>query len=166
MTDETAAGPGAAPQAPRFDILHQYIKDLSLEVPGAPQVFQEGSSPEVSVNVDVGVQPAGGSDYEIVLRIEARGEAEGNALFIIELAYGGLFRTSADIPQEHLQALLMIEGPRLLFPFARNVVATVTRDGGLPPLMISPIDFVQLFRDRIARAQAEAATGNEDKSPA
>ena len=158
MTEEAAGGQNVA-QGPKFEVLHQYIKDLSLEVPGAPQVFQSQTSPEVSVKVDVGVQPAGGSDYEIVLRIEAQGQTGGQPLFIVELAYGGLFRTAGDIPQDHLQALLMIEGPRLLFPFARNVVASVTRDGGLPPLLISPIDFVQLFRDRIAQAQANPQNG-------
>lgn len=166
MTDETAGGPEGAAQGPKFEIIHQYIKDLSLEVPGAPQVFQTQSPPEVAVNVDVGVQPAGGSDYEIVLRIDARGQSGGDPLFIVELAYGGLFRTSEEVPQEHLQALLMVEGPRLLFPFARNVVATVTRDGGLPPLMIGAIDFMKLFRDRIARAQAEAAAQESNGAPA
>jgi preprotein translocase subunit SecB len=159
MTEEAAGGRNVA-QGPKFEILHQYIKDLSLEVPGAPQIFQTQSAPEVSVKVDVGVQPAGGNDYEIVLRIEANGQTGGQPLFIVELAYGGLFRTASDITQDHLQALLMVEGPRLLFPFARNVVASVTRDGGLPPLLISPIDFVQLFRDRIAQAQAQATNGD------
>ncbi len=166
MTDQAAGGAEGAAQGPRFEIVHQYIKDLSLEVPGAPQIFQTQSSPEVAVNVDVGVQPAGDNDYEIVLRIDARGQSGGNQMFIVELAYGGLFRTVGDIPQEHLQALLMIEGPRMLFPFARSVVASVTRDGGLPPLMISPIDFVQLFRNRMERAQAEAAAQGGDGAPA
>lgn len=167
MTDEAAAGSGGAAQGPKFEIIHQYIKDLSLEVPGAPQIFQTQSQPEVAVNVDVGVQPAGDNDYEIVLRIDARGQSGGSQLFIVELAYGGLFRIVGEVPQEHLQALLMIEGPRMLFPFARNVVATVTRDGGLPPLMVSPIDFVQLFRSRIARAQKEAAAaGDGNGTPA
>jgi preprotein translocase subunit SecB len=160
MTDETAAGSEGAAQGPKFEIVHQYIKDLSLEIPGAPQVFRTQGAPEVAVNVDVGVQPAGNNDYEIVLRIDARGKSGDDPLFIVELAYGGLFRTEGEIPQDRLQALLMIEGPRMLFPFARNVVASITRDGGLPPLMISPIDFVQLFRNRIAHAQAEAAAKN------
>lgn len=166
MTDEAAGGSEVAAQRPKFEIIHQYIKDLSLEVPGAPQIFQSQSSPEITVNVDVSVQPAGDNDYEIVLRIDARGRSGGNQLFIVELAYGGLIRTAGDIPQEQLQALLMIEGPRMLFPFARNVVAAVTRDGGLPPLMINPIDFVQLFRDRIARAQADAVAQDGDGAPA
>lgn len=166
MTDVAAAGSTDAAQGPKFEIVHQYIKDLSLEVPGAPQIFQKQSPPEVAVNVDVGVQAAGDNNYEIVLRIDARGQSNGDQLFIVELAYGGLFRTAGDIPQEHLQALLMVEGPRMLFPFARNVVASITRDGGLPPLMISPIDFVQLFRDRVARAQAEGAAKNGDGATA
>lgn len=167
MTDEAAAGSGGAVQGPKFEIIHQYIKDLSLEVPGAPQIFQTQSQPEVAVNVDVGVQPAGDNNYEIVLRVDARGKSGSEQLFIVELAYGGLFRIVGEVPQEHLQALLMIEGPRMLFPFARNVVATVTRDGGLPPLMVSPIDFVQLFRNRIARAQEEAAAqGDSNGAPA
>ena len=165
MTDQTAGGAEGAAQGPRFEIVHQYIKDLSLEVPGAPQIFQTQSPPEVAVNVDVGVQPAGNNDYEIVLRIDARGQSGGSQMFIVELAYGGLFRTVGEIPQEHLQALLMIEGPRMLFPFARSVVASVTRDGGLPPLMISPIDFVQLFRSRMERAQAEATAQGGDGAP-
>jgi preprotein translocase subunit SecB len=156
MTDEAAAGSEGAAQGPTFEIVHQYVKDLSLEIPGAPQIFQNASQPEVAINVDVGVQPVADNDYEIVLRIDARGQSGGNQMFIVELAYGGLYRVVGDIPQDHLQALLMVEGPRMLFPFARSVVATVTRDGGLPPLMISPIDFMQLFRDRVARAQAEA----------
>lgn len=160
MTGEAAGGARVAAQSLKFDILHQYIKDLSLEIPGAPQIFQKGAAPEVGVNVDVAVQPAGANEYEIVLRIEARGNVDGAPLFIVELAYGGLFRAAADIPQEHLQALLMVEAPRLLFPFARSVVATMTREAGLPPLLIAPIDFVQLFRDRIARAQAGAGGDN------
>lgn len=166
MADEAAGGSEGAAQGQKFEIIHQYIKDLSLEVPGAPQIFQTQSPPEVTVNVDVRVQPAGDNDYEVVLRIDARGQSGGNQLFILELAYGGLIRTAGGIPQEHLQVLLMIEGPRMLFPFARNVVAAVTRDGGLFPLMINPIDFVQLFRDRIARAQAEAVAQDGDGASA
>ncbi len=162
MSDVPVGEGAGAVQAPTFEILHQYIKDLSLEVPGAPQSLHLKAPPEVNVNVDVGVQQVGDtSEYEVVLRIDARGNSEGNALFIVELAYGGLFRVGGELPPDHLQPLLMIEAPRLLFPFARNVVAGCTRDGGLPPLMIAPIDFVQLFRRRMERAKAAAeADGN------
>ena len=153
MTDESAAGEGA--EAPSFDIVHQYIKDLSFEVPGAPQIFEGSAPPEVTVNVDVGVSPAGEAGYEVALKIDTRGMAGGEPLFIVELVYAGLIRASG-IAQDQLQSVLLIEGPRLLFPFARNVVASLTRDGGLPPLMIAPIDFVALFRNRMAKQQAEA----------
>ena len=150
MTDESAAGAGS--EAPRFHIVHQYIKDLSFEVPGAPQSFQGATPPDVNVNVDVAVSRLEEPRYEVSLRIEARGNVSGSALFIIELVYAGLFEV-AGLPEEQLQPALVIEGPRLLFPFARSIVAGLTRDGGLPPLMISPIDFVALYRNRVARQQ-------------
>jgi len=157
MTDETAAG--ADNDAPRFNVVHQYIKDLSFEVPGAPESFEGNSIPDVAVNVDVAVNPAGELRYEIALRIDARGTVAGTPLFIVELVYAGLFEVSG-LPQDQLQPALLIEGPRLLFPFARSIVAGLTRDGGLPPLMISPIDFVALFRSRVAKQQEEGGNGN------
>ena len=159
MTDETAAGTGG--EAPRFNIVHQYIKDLSFEVPGAPKVFEGNSVPDVAVNVDVAVNPAGESRYEVALRVDARGTVAGSPLFIVELVYAGLIEVSG-LPQDQLQPALLIEGPRLLFPFARNIVAGVTRDGGLPPLMISPIDFVALFRSRVAKQQEKGGDGSGD----
>lgn len=160
MNDEAAAGAGEA--APSFNIVHQYIKDLSFEVPGAPEVFKGNAAPEVTVNVDVGVNKNGENDYEVVLKIDTRGSlSDGKPLFIIELAYAGLIQLTG-VPEDQLQPTLLIEGPRLLFPFARNVVATLTRDGGLPPLMIAPLDFVALYRNRIAQQQAAAGNGNGD----
>jgi preprotein translocase subunit SecB len=157
MTDETAgaAGEEGAAEAPRFEIGHQYIKDLSFEVPNAPHVFETKAPPEVTVNVDVGVRQVAEATYEVTLKTEAHGESNGTPLFIVELVYAGLIQVSG-APPEHLQPILMIEGPRMLFPFARNIIASLTRDGGLPPLMISPIDFVALYRDRLAAAQAQA----------
>ncbi|UCH75425.1 MAG: protein-export chaperone SecB [Rhodospirillales bacterium] len=159
MTDETAAG--AAADAPRFHIVHQYIKDLSFEVPGAPQSFEGTAAPDVAVNVDVSVNPLGEPRYEVVLRMDARATASGTPLFIIELVYAGLLEVSG-LPQDQLQPALLIEGPRLLFPFARNIVAGLTRDGGLPPLMISPIDFVALYRNRVAKQQEQTGGAGED----
>lgn len=157
MTDETAAGVDG--EAPRFNVVHQYIKDLSFEVPGAPQTFEGSTVPDVAVNVDVGVEPVGESRYEVALRVDARGTVDGTPLFIVELLYAGLIEASG-LPDDQLQPALLIEGPRLLFPFARNVVAGLTRDGGLPPLMISPIDFVALFRNRVARQQEKSGGGD------
>ncbi len=160
MTNETAAGAGDT--APRFNIVHQYIKDLSFEVPGAPQVFAEGTVPDVAVNVDVAVNAVGEPKYEVALRVDARGTVAGKSLFIVELVYAGLIEASG-LQRDQLQPALLIEGPRLLFPFARNIVAGLTRDGGLPPLMISPIDFVALYRNRVAKQQEkQTGDGNGD----
>ena len=160
MTDETTAdaGPqgGAEAPVPALEVGHQYVKDLSFEVPGAPRSFEDKTPPEVGVNVDVAVTPLDEASFEVCLRIDARGEAGGKTLFIAQLEYAGLFRVG-DTPKEHVQPLLMIEAPRLLFPFARAIIAAATRDGGLPPLMISPIDFVALYRRHLSAARAEAA---------
>lgn len=161
-TDASAGAGDTGAPAVTFEIGHQYVKDLSFEVPGAPAVFENQVAPEVKVNVDVGARALDGGSHEVVLKLEARGQSGESPLFIVELAYAGLFRV-ADVPPEHLQPLLLIEAPRLLFPFARNIVASVTRDGGLPPLMISPIDFVAMYRNRVAaqQRQAEAAPAGE-----
>ncbi len=165
MTDEAATDAGQQNRVeapvPALEVGHQYIKDLSFEVPGAPGSFDEKTTPEVGVNVDVAVAPLDEKSFEVCLRIDARGETGGKTLFIAQLEYAGLFRVG-DTPKEHVQPLLMIEAPRLLFPFARNIIASVTRDGGLPPLMINPIDFVALFRRHVAAAQADAARAQSD----
>ncbi len=160
MTDETAtdAKPKEAVEAPApaIEVGHQYIKDLSFELPGAPRSFEEKATPEVNINVEVVVKPLEENSYEVCLRIDAQAKNGENTLFIAQLEYAGLFRLRETEP-EHVQPLLMIEAPRLLFPFARSIIATVTRDGGLPPLLISPIDFVALYRQQISAAQARAA---------
>ncbi len=166
MTDES---PAAAPQdsavGPRFEIRHQYIRDLSFEVPDAPKVFENlAAAPEVAVNVAVSPRQLGEQDHEVVLKIEARGSFGGSPMFIAELEYAGLIRLH-NIPAEHVEPMLHIEAARLLFPFARNVVAAVTRDGGLPQLMITPIDFAALYQRRLARKSA-AQPPAEQKSDA
>lgn len=156
MSDESTPGAGAggaAGGAATFEVGHQYIKDLSFEVPGAPRIFRtQQVTPEVNVNVDVTVEPLDEGNYEVALKLEARGSAEEGPLFVAELVYAGLFRL-ADVPADQVQPLLLIEAPRLLFPFARNILAGMTRDGGLPPLMVTPIDFVGLYRRRLAQQQ-------------
>lgn len=132
----------------------QYVKDLSFEVPGAPAIFGEmqGQAPDIPINVDITAQQLQDNTFEVVLhlKVEAR-LADKRPVFIAELAYGGIF--TVNVPAEHVQPILLIEAPRLLFPFARTIIADATRDGGFPPLMIQPIDFVQLFRSRMEAAQ-------------
>ena len=163
MTD-TPTGPNgggepdaaAAQQGPRLSILTQYVKDLSFENPRAPYGLQPGQPrPEIQIQVDVRAAQLGEGQYEVVIDLNVDAKAGENQVFLVELAYGGVF-TLANIPSDSLQPLLLIECPRLLFPFARRVVADATRDGGFPPLMIDPIDFAALFRRRVEQA-AETA---------
>ncbi len=126
----------------------QYTKDFSFEAPLSPGIFEQlqKEAPDVSVNIEVKARPLRENVVEVVLIINAECKSAGKVAFILELAYGGVFTISA--PEEHHQALLLIECPRLLFPFARNIVADVTRDGGFPPLMLGPVDFVAMYQDR------------------
>jgi len=135
----------------------QYIKDLSFEVPGAPNVFVElaGSQPELSVRVDLNALPMGGNAFEVSLQLAIEAKTQDKVAFIVELTYAGLF--SLAVPEEHLQPVLLIEAPRLLFPFARAIIADITAGGGLPPLMMQPIDFAALYRARMEQA-AQADT--------
>ncbi len=165
----TPPAPGAqaagAP-APRLTIVSQYIKDLSFENPRAPSSLEPGKSrPEIGIRVDARAQELGAERYEVTFQLHVEAKSGDDPVFVVELTYGGLF-TLANVPQESLQPVLMIECPRLLFPFARRIVADVTRDGGFPPLMIDPIDFVTLYRRRQEQAQAEAAAEPQAKPQA
>jgi len=152
--------PGAETTQPRMSIVTQYIKDLSFENPRAPGSLSNARGrPEIAVRVDAGAQNVAPNQYEVTLQLRAEAKSENEAVFIAELSYAGLF-SLANIPEKTLQPLLLVECPRLLFPFARRILADVTRDGGFPPLMIDPIDFAALYQRRLseqARAQAQGA---------
>ena len=160
MAENPSANGEGAPQAaaqpaPRLSIVSQYVKDMSFENPRAPQGLQQNTRPEIQIRVDVRTAEMGDGRYEVVIDINVDAKAGDAPVFLVELSYGGLFEL-ANIPADSLQPLLQIECPRLLFPFARRVVADATRDGGFPPLMIDPIDFVTLFRRKL-QAGGEAA---------
>jgi preprotein translocase subunit SecB len=146
----------------------QYVKDLSFEVPGAPQIYtQLRTQPQVSINLDVQARRVqdGQNVFEvaIVIRAEAHDStAQSNGqvskaatVFVAELTYAGVF-TLTGLPDNAIEPVLLVECPRILFPFARNVLADVTREGGFPPVLLQPIDFVALWQSR--RAQAGDAT--------
>lgn len=167
MADPSPAAPpstpaGSAGEAPTMAINLQYLKDLSFENPRAPQVFtQGGTQPQVQVGVDVGARQAGERMYEVNLSINAQAKQGDDTAFVIELVYAGLF-TMTGFAQEQLGPVLLIECPRLLFPFARAIIANATRDGGFPPLMVNPIDFAALYRRQLeerAAAAGPAAAG-------
>jgi preprotein translocase subunit SecB len=142
--------------APGLGILGQYVKDLSFENPNAPQslMMQPEQPPAVDVQINVNAKPMAEPDYEVELKIEVRAEDKKakRVLFNLELAYAGVFRIT-NMPKENIQPLLLIECPRLLFPFVRRIVADSISEGGFPPIMLQPVDFAALFR-----ARAESAT--------
>ena len=141
---------------PSLNILAQYIKDLSFENPGAPRSLQSrDKAPAINISVNVNANPLAESDFDVVLSLNAEAKDGDKTVFAVELVYGGVFRI-AGFPQEHVLPILFIECPRLLFPFARQIVADATRNGGFPPLMIDPIDFAQMFSQRMAEEQARA----------
>lgn len=151
------AGPQAQAAPPQIQILAQYVKDLSFENPNAPQSLTGGGEPpRIEVSVDVGARGAGQDRYEIELRITARAHRGETRAFVAEVLYAGLFALR-NIPEDALRLVCLIECPRLIFPFARRILADATRDGGFPPLLLEPIDFAALYRQQEARAQAQGA---------
>lgn len=144
---------GAA-QGQQLIINAQYIKDLSFENPRAPQsLMQQAAAPSVEINIDVKAQNIGPDAYEVVLTLKASAKVQNDVLFLVELTYGAI-ATIRNVPQELMPQVVLVETPRLMFPFARNIIAETTRDGGFPPLMINPIDFAELLRRNQAAAGA------------
>jgi len=147
---------GASPQVP-LTVLAQYVKDLSFENPRAPGVFASPAAPQTGASVTVQVHHLGERNYEVVLNMQIRGETGGEAAYLVEVVYGGLFAVG-NVANEMIEPLLMVEAPRLLFPFARGIAATVTREGGFPQVLINPIDFAALYRGhRRQRTQQPAS---------
>jgi len=147
----------AAEQTIPLVINAQYIKDLSFEAPSAPGIFQmmQSQQPDINVNINVDTNKFEENVFEVILTMAATATVGEDTAFIIELEFAGVF--TLNCPPEHLQPLIFIECPRLLFPFARSTLAQVTRDAGFPPLMVGPVDFVVMFqREMEARAAAEA----------
>jgi preprotein translocase subunit SecB len=146
----------AATNAPQLNVLAQYIKDLSFENPNAPRSLQPTQQqPQINIQINVNAQPLGDTDVEVELKLEGKAESSGTVLFSFDLVYAGVFRI-VNVPQSDVQPIVMIECPRLLFPFAREIVANAVRNGGFPPLLVDPIDFVGLYRQRMSEGQGQA----------
>jgi preprotein translocase subunit SecB len=145
---------------PQFGILTQYVKDFSFENPNAPRSLAPSTQPpQIGINIAVEATPLGETEFEVTLRLEGKGESQGMVLFGFELLYAGIFRI-VNVPADSLQPTVLIDCPRLLFPFAREIVATATRNGGFPPLLLEPVDFDALYRQRMAAAQPAPAALN------
>jgi len=157
MTNGNGNPPDAAP--PQLNVLAQYTKDLSFENPHAPSsLAPQSQPPQINIQINVGANPVAETDYEVMLTVEGKAENTSGLIFSFELVYGGVFRL-LNIPPENLSPMLLIECPRLLFPFAREIIATAVRDGGFPPLLLDPVDFVGLYRQNMARQAAAQAPG-------
>ena len=159
MASNDDAAPGAAngdgtQTQPSLNVLAQYVKDLSFESPGAPNSLRgRDKAPGIAINVNVNANPLSDKQFDVNLTLNAKASFDQEVLFNVELVYGGVFAIGG-FPQEHMLPILFIECPRLLFPFARQIIADATRNGGFPPLMLDPIDFAQMFQQRIAEDQA------------
>jgi len=157
----TNGGPGqtaAQPTQPQLTVVSQYIKDFSFENPNAPQsLVTRQEQPQIGIQINVGAKPLSDTDVEVGIKLEGKAEAAGAVLFRFELEFAGVFRLR-NVPQESLNAVVLIECPRLLFPFAREIIATAVRNGGFPPLLLDPVDFVSLYRQKMAQAQPAPAS--------
>ena len=144
----------ATAEMPSLSILVQYSKDFSFENPHAPQsLMQQQQQPQIGIQINVNPRQMSNTDFEVELKLEGKAEHSGNVLFAFDLNYAGVFRLT-NIPQENVNPLLRIECPRLLFPFAREIISSAISNGGFPPLMLHPIDFIGLYQRQLAEMQA------------
>jgi preprotein translocase subunit SecB len=157
-TPPPAAQPGAQPS---LGVVAQYVKDFSFENPNAPRSLQTQVQPQIGIQINVNANALGATtpdkpptDFEVELKLDGKAEANNSVLFSFELVFAGVFRIQ-NVPADTLQALVMIECPRLLFPFAREIISSATRNGGFPPLLLDPIDFVALYQQRVAQQQGQ-----------
>ena len=149
MADETPAVENAAPQ---MVVLSQYVRDLNFENSAAKEGLNPSGKPSINVQVNVDATPIADDRFLVSLKTDVAAAAEDANAFRIGLDYVGAFQI-ANIPQDALQPVLLIEAPRMLFPFARRIIADLSRDGGFPPLMLDPIDFTSLYRRQMEQAQ-------------
>ncbi|MCF6274877.1 MAG: protein-export chaperone SecB, partial [Robiginitomaculum sp.] len=148
-------GNGAEAEQPMLRILAQYTKDASFENPNAPDSLrQDQSAPAISINIEIGRQMLDENTVEVVLMLGAKAERDGKPVFLCELEYAGLF-AFGNVAEEHIQPMILIECPRLLFPFARQIMAEMTQNGGYPPILLEPPDFAAMFRDEMMRRAQE-----------
>jgi len=157
LIDTSDLGDGP-PTEIQVGVIAQYVKDLSFENPNAPAVYQWQGQPQTDVQFNIGATNVGQDLHEVALKIDITAKADQGTAFQLELLYAGLF-VCAGIPEEQLQPFLLAEAPRLLFPFARKIIADATVEGGFPPLRLDPIDFGSLYMQGAAQRQAELNGG-------
>jgi len=157
LTDlNTPSSGNGADNRPTAGFITQYIKDLSVENPNSPASFQWQDAPQIDLQFNIGANPVNDEISEVELKINATANCENGQLYVIELVYAGLVGVR-NMPEDQMHMFLFAEAPRILFPFARRVVADATRDLGFQPLMIDPIDFNGLYVQRLQQKQQEDA---------
>ena len=148
-------GAGEGGDQPQVSILAQYVKDLSVENPSAPQVYSWQVQPSLDVQFNIAVNGAAENIHEVILKIDVTARSENGVHFVVDLSYAGLFGLR-NLPEEALQPFLLIEAPRLLFPFARQIIAEAVSSTGFPPLLLDPIDFAGPY---MAQLQQQGSPG-------
>jgi preprotein translocase subunit SecB len=164
-TDTPEIAPNGEDTLPQIGLISQYVKDLSFENPNAPAVYQWEGNPRIEVQFNISSAAVADDVHEVVLKIDIEAQGNSGAAFVVDLSYAGLFGMR-NVPADQIHAFLFAEGPRIIFPFARRVIADVVRDGGFQPLLLDPIDFHGLFlaqQEQLmqqANANAEADAEN------
>jgi preprotein translocase subunit SecB len=147
-------GSGLPENEPQFTVLAQYIKDLTVENPSAPQVFQWQVQPSLDVQFNLNAEKVADDVHEVVIKIEVSARSDNGVHFVVDLSYGGLFGVR-NVPDEAVPPILLVEAPRLIFPFARQIVADAVTSTGFPPLLLDPIDFAGAYMAQLEAAQQQ-----------
>ncbi|MDG5746657.1 protein-export chaperone SecB [Qipengyuania sp. XHP0207] len=158
LNPDPAAGANGADNQPAVGLISQYVKDLSVENPNAPDCFQWNEQPQLDVQFNIGAEPAGDEVHEVTLKVTATAKASKGNLYLVDLEYCGLVGIR-NLPDEHAHAFMFAEAPRLLFPFARRVIADAVRDAGFPPLVLDPIDFGGIYQQQLAQRAQQQGEG-------
>jgi preprotein translocase subunit SecB len=165
MADQepNSGGNGADDSQPQVSILAQYVKDLSVENPSAPQVYSWQVQPQLDVQFNLSVNGAQEGAHEVTLKFDISARSDNGVHFVIDLRYAGLF-SIRNVPEEALPPFLLIEAPRLLFPFARQIIAEAIANTGFPPLMLDPIDFASAYMAQLEAAQQQGIAGGTEQA--
>lgn len=162
-TNSKEAVPPQEGQAP-LSVNAQYIKDLSFENPSAlSNITSTEEAPSISIHIEAQANNLADRSFEVSLHIRAEAKRKEKKVFLLELDYAGVFTIGKEVPEEYLRPILMIECPRLLFPFARNIVATITQEGGYPALLLTPVDFADLYQRQVAQEQQAQQEKDQNK---
>lgn len=151
-------------EAPSFSIEKLYLKDLSVEVPNAPEIFLEQDSPQVEIQLQTNGQNLGSGAYEVVLTVTVTARIGEKTVFLVEVGQAGIFRI-VNVPDDNLEPIVAVACPNILFPYAREVVSDTVTRAGFSPVVLQPVNFEGMYMARMQEAQAQAAAGGAHEVP-